>query len=87
MVQYSNGNVTMKSMTFYIALFSTLVSLAFGAYGASKVYTDNKVETVNARVDGVQELLNEKVDNLDDKLCAMSETLREIKMEIKDLRK
>ena len=75
-----NGTVTMKSITFYITLFVMLTSLASGAYGLSRVYTDNKVETVNTRVDGVQK-------NIDDKFCDIKETLVEIKMDLREMRK
>lgn len=85
MVQYSNGIVTMKATTFYITLFVMLLSLASGAYGLSRVYTDSKMETVNMRVDGIQSTLDVKVDNLDDKLRSISETMKEIKTDIREL--
>lgn len=80
MVQYNNGIITMKAVTFYITIFVMLISLATGAYGLSRAYTDSKIEVIDTRVDGLDK-------NIEQQFCDIKDTLSDIKIELRELRK
>ena len=87
MVTFKNGAITMPMITFYISLTVALLSLASGAYGLSRVYTDSKVETVNTRIHAVEQASERQRQHFDEKFCDIKEILCEIKEELKELRR
>ena len=81
-----NNTVTMGSVTFYIYIFVMLISLAGGAYGLSKSYTDSQLDVVNTRIDGVETARGILMQGIDDKLKNMDCTLQDIKADLRDIR-
>jgi hypothetical protein len=49
----SNGYISIKQGTFWLIIVSMVISMAVGAYGASRTYTDLKCETINSKLDTI----------------------------------